>query len=171
MALPSAEPTRRDFICITAASVAGIRSAATLVPLVGQIIPDSSAIAAGAIVAGNGLGLLNTSLKIVGPSGVLGQSVLGQGSSRAFVNAVSGNLVLQMRDAQLAGRGADLYAFRTYNSLGMLNDSDGDGWRWGYKRTVKFQGLGTPAQPELGDTSLPRTTMPLRHATSRRRRF
>jgi len=66
-----------------------------------------------AIVAGNGLGLLNTSLNILGGAGVLGQSVLGQGSGRAFVNAVSGNLVLLMQDEQLAGRGLDLYALRT----------------------------------------------------------
>ena len=32
-----------------------------------------------AIVAGNGLGLLNTSLNILGWPGVLGQSALGQG--------------------------------------------------------------------------------------------
>jgi YD repeat-containing protein len=147
-----AEPTRRDFLCIAAASVAGIRPAVTLAPLIAQMNFDSSAIAAGAIVAGSGLGLLNTSLKILGSSGVLGQSALGQGSSRAFVNAVSGNLVLQMQDAQLAGRGLDLYALRTYNSLGMPNDGNGDGWRWAYEQTVKFQGLGTPAQPQPGDT-------------------
>ena len=80
-----------------------------------------------AIVAGNGLGLLNTSLNILGGAGVLGQSVLGQGSSRAFVNAVSGNLVLQMQDEQLAGRGLDLYALRTYNSLGTPERRR---WRW-----------------------------------------
>ena len=105
-----------------------------------------------AIVAGNGLGLLNTSLNILGGAGVLGQSVLGQGSSRAIVNAVSGNLVLLMQDEQLAGRGLDLYALRTYNSLGTLNDGDGDGWRWGYEQTVRFQGQGTPAQPQAGAT-------------------
>jgi len=105
-----------------------------------------------AIVAGNGLGLFNTSLNVVGESGVLGQSVLGQGRGRAFVNAVNGNLVLQMQDGQLAGCGLDLYALRTYNSLGALNDGDGDGWRWGYEQTVRFQGPGTPAQPEAGAT-------------------
>ena len=97
-----------------------------------------------AIVAGNGLGLLNTSLNIPGGAGVLGQSVLGQGSGRAFVNAASGNLALLMQDEQLAGRGPDLYALRAYNSLGALNDGDGDGWRWGYEQTVRFQGPGTP---------------------------
>ena len=105
-----------------------------------------------AIVAGNGLGLLNTSLNIVGEAGVIGQSALGQGSSRAIVNAATGNLVLQMQDEQLAGRGLDLYALRTYNSLGALNDGDGDGWRWGYEQTVRFQGPGTPAQPQAGAT-------------------
>jgi YD repeat-containing protein len=110
-----------------------------------------------AIVAGNGLGLLNTSLNILGGAGVLGQSVLGQGSGRAFVNAVSGNLVLLMQDEQLAGRGLDLYALRAYNSLGALNDGDGDGWRWGYEQTVRFQGQGTPAQPQAGATVI-RTT-------------
>jgi hypothetical protein len=38
-----------------------------------------------AIVAGNGLGLLNTSLHLLGEVGVLGHSGLGQGSSRACV--------------------------------------------------------------------------------------
>ena len=103
-----------------------------------------------AIVAGKGLGLLNTSLNILGGAGVLGQSVLGQGSSRAIVNAANGNLVLQMQDEQLSGRGLDLYALRTHNSLGTLNDGEGDGWRWGYEQTVRFQGLGTPAQPQTG---------------------
>src|SRR4030095_8181579 len=110
-----------------------------------------------AIVAGNGLGLLNTSLNILGGAGVLGQSVLGQGNSRAFVNAVSGNVVLLRKDEQFAGRGLDLYAVRTYHSLGTLQDGEGDGWRWGYEQTVLFQGQGTPAQPQAGATVI-RTT-------------
>jgi YD repeat-containing protein len=104
------------------------------------------------IVAGNGLGLLNTSLNTVGAPGARGQSVLGQGGSRAIVNVVNGNLVLQMQDAQLAGRGLDLYALRSYNSLGALIDGDEDGWRWGDEQTVRFQGPGTPAQPQAGAT-------------------
>lgn len=105
-----------------------------------------------AIVAGNGLGLLNTSLNILGGVGVLGQSVLGQRSSRVIVNAVSGNLVLQMQDERLASRGLDLYALRIYNSPDTLNDGDGDGWRWGYEQAVRFQELGTPAQPQADAT-------------------
>ena len=104
------------------------------------------------IVAGNGLGLFNTSLNTVGAAGELGQSVFGQGSSRAIVNVVNGNLVLQTQDAQLAGSGMDLYALRTYNSLGAPTDGDNYGWRWGYEQTVRFQGPGTPSQPGPGAT-------------------
>ena len=105
-----------------------------------------------AIVAGNGLGVLNTSLNNVGVAGVIGDSVLGHGSGRAILNVANGNLVLQMQDAQLAGRGMDLFALRTYNSLGAPTDADGDGWRWNYEQTVRFQGPGAPAQPGPGAT-------------------
>ena len=91
-----------------------------------------------AIVAGNGLGLFNTSLNILGGTSALGQSVLGQGGARSYVNAATGNLVLQMQDEQLAGRGLDLFQLRTYNSQGQLNDGDGDGWRLGYESTVRL---------------------------------
>jgi hypothetical protein len=56
-----------------------------------------------AIVAGKGLGLFNTSLNTVGAAGVFGPSALDQGSYRAILNVVNGNLVLQTQDAQLAG--------------------------------------------------------------------
>jgi hypothetical protein len=105
-----------------------------------------------AIVAGKGLGLFNTSLNTVGAPGVLGQSALGQGSYRAILNVVNGNLVLQTQDAQLAGSGTDLFALRTYNSLGAPTDGDEDGWRWGYEQTVRFEGPGAPRQPEPGAT-------------------
>jgi ubiquinol-cytochrome c reductase iron-sulfur subunit len=44
----SAEPTRRDFLYISTAVVGAIGAAAALVPLVGQMNPDASTIAAGA---------------------------------------------------------------------------------------------------------------------------
>lgn len=91
-----------------------------------------------AVVAGNGLGLFNTSLSILGGAGVSGQSVLGQGGARSFVNAATGNLVLQMQDEWLSGRGSDLQHVRTYNSLGELVDPDEDGWHWGYEQTVRL---------------------------------
>lgn len=104
-----------------------------------------------AIVAGKGLGLLNTSLNTIGTGGVTGDSVLGQGSSRALLNVANGNLVLQAQDGQLAGCGTDLFAFRTYNSLA-APDGDGDGWRWNYEQRVRFQGPDAPGQLAAGAT-------------------
>src|ERR1700751_1706142 len=46
--MSSAEPTRRDFLYIATGAVAAVGAAATLVPLVAQMNPDASTIAAGA---------------------------------------------------------------------------------------------------------------------------
>ena len=48
--ISSAEPTRRDFLYIATATVGAVGAAATLVPLIGQMNPDASTIAAGAPV-------------------------------------------------------------------------------------------------------------------------
>ena len=50
MTASSAEPTRRDFLYIATGAVGAIGAAATLVPLVAQMNPDASTIAAGAPV-------------------------------------------------------------------------------------------------------------------------
>jgi ubiquinol-cytochrome c reductase iron-sulfur subunit len=49
-AISSAEPTRRDFLYIATATVGAVGAAAALVPLIGQMNPDASTIAAGAPV-------------------------------------------------------------------------------------------------------------------------
>src|SRR5258705_8329444 len=46
--MSSAEPTRRDFLFIATGAVGAVGAAATLVPLVAQMNPDASTIAAGA---------------------------------------------------------------------------------------------------------------------------
>src|SRR5262245_37034880 len=46
--MSSAEPTRRDFLYIATASVAAVGGLAALVPLIAQMNPDASTIAAGA---------------------------------------------------------------------------------------------------------------------------
>jgi ubiquinol-cytochrome c reductase iron-sulfur subunit len=46
--MSSAEPTRRDFLYIATGMVGAVGAAATLVPLVAQMNPDASTIAAGA---------------------------------------------------------------------------------------------------------------------------
>jgi ubiquinol-cytochrome c reductase iron-sulfur subunit len=49
-AMSSAEPTRRDFLYIATGVVGAVGAAATLVPLISQMNPDASTIAAGAPV-------------------------------------------------------------------------------------------------------------------------
>jgi YD repeat-containing protein len=91
-----------------------------------------------AIVTGNGLGLFNTSLNVLGGAGALGQGWLGQARGRAYVNAASGNLILQSLDQQLSGRGADLNLLRSYNSLGQASGQALEGWRWDGERRVQL---------------------------------
>lgn len=89
-----------------------------------------------AVVAGNGLGLFNTSLNTLGGQGVLGQGGFGQAGGQTWVNAASGNLILQFTDKQLSGQGLDLFHQRTYNALG---DDEG-AWRWDGERRVTLNG-------------------------------
>ncbi|PRN03014.1 hypothetical protein A0O30_19765 [Pseudomonas sp. LLC-1] len=107
-----------------------------------------------AVVAGNGLGLFNTSLNILGAAaGAFGQGNLGQAGGKAWVNASTGNLILRFTDEQLSGLGQDLLQTRTYNALGVLNDADGDGWRWDGERRLALSGTALAA-----GSSLTRTT-------------
>ncbi|HSV82081.1 MAG TPA: FG-GAP-like repeat-containing protein [Ramlibacter sp.] len=84
-----------------------------------------------AIVSGNNLGLNLGSLALLGQQGAQGAAAHGSSGERVYVNAASGNLVLQTEDERLAGRGPDAVALRTYNSQGLLNDDNGDGWTSG----------------------------------------
>ena len=106
-----------------------------------------------AIVAGNGLGLFNASLNSLGGAASAGQGTLGQAGGQSFVNASTGNLVLQFTDEQLSGLGRDLLQLRTYNTQGALNDADGDGWRWGGERQVVLTGTRNTAGSTLTRTT------------------
>jgi len=46
--MPAAEPTRRDFLFVATGAAGALGAAATLVPLIAQMNPDASTIAAGA---------------------------------------------------------------------------------------------------------------------------
>jgi ubiquinol-cytochrome c reductase iron-sulfur subunit len=46
--MSAAEPTRRDFLFVATGASAAVGAAATLVPLIAQMNPDASTIAAGA---------------------------------------------------------------------------------------------------------------------------
>jgi len=53
------------------------------------------------IVSGNGLGLLNTSLYVLGSPGGPGQAAQGRAGAKVYVNAATGNLVAQNVDEVL----------------------------------------------------------------------
>lgn len=84
-----------------------------------------------AIVSGNGLGLFNSSLGLLGAAGADGNAGLGRSGEGVYLNAATGNLVLQRQDDLLVGPGQDINLVRTYNSQGLLNDDNGDNWRLG----------------------------------------
>src|SRR5688572_11393233 len=94
-----------------------------------------------AIVSGNSLGLSLSSFGTLGSSGVFGNALQGRGSQFAYVNAATGNLVLQNRDELLVSRGLDSASVRTYNSQGALLDDNRDNWSMGfYAQGVKQVG-------------------------------
>lgn len=88
------------------------------------------------LVFGNDLGLFNSSLKTLKGHFGAGDPALRQGGINHYVNAITGNLVLTDADEILVGRGVDIVAERTYNSQGNWNDSDANGWRFGFERQL-----------------------------------
>ncbi|MEZ0604618.1 hypothetical protein ACAX43_21030 [Paraburkholderia sp. IW21] len=86
-----------------------------------------------AIVAGNGLGLQSSSALGLGDRGQIGNASFGQTGEQIYVNAATGNLMIQDRDELLLGQGVNSQIYRAYNSQGKLM---GDNWRPGGLRTV-----------------------------------
>ena len=84
-----------------------------------------------AIVSGNSLGLSLGSQATLGQRGQTGTAGQGRSGEQAYVNAATGNLVLQTRDELLLGRGPDTVSLRTYNSQGQLSDDNADNWAVG----------------------------------------
>ena len=93
------------------------------------------------IIGGENLGIYNGSLGrfgSIGSDGWIGRN--GQ-SDRIYVNATTGNLVVQRRDEFLTSQGLDLGLVRTYNSLGRFDDANGDNWRLNvYQRLYDLTG-------------------------------
>ncbi|WP_217495725.1 DUF6531 domain-containing protein, partial [Pseudoalteromonas byunsanensis] len=96
----------------------------------------------GAIISGEGLGLFNTSTSF---SGQQGRAALGQASENIFVNAATGNLVLQHQDEQVKGLGLGLGVIRTYNSLGHFDGDNDDQWRLGFLKSITLEGARNQA--------------------------
>src|SRR5690349_14331933 len=78
-----------------------------------------------AIISGGTLGLVTNPLT---PNGNpdLGRS---DQSDRVYLNAATGNLVVQNRDDYLASTGLDFTLVRTYNAQGQYTDDNADNWR------------------------------------------
>jgi hypothetical protein len=89
-----------------------------------------------AIFAGSAFGFERGSASVLGGSGLLGTGVQGWGGEGVFVNAASGNLLLQKQDEFLLGKGPDISVGRTYNSLTTLSDDNNDKWRQSTDRRV-----------------------------------
>ena len=68
------------------------------------------------IVTGNGLGFQRGSSSALGAAGLLGGTSLGRGGDQVFVNAATGNLIVDRKDEFLVGRGPDILYSQTYNS-------------------------------------------------------
>jgi YD repeat-containing protein len=101
-----------------------------------------------AIVTGNALGLSLGSLATLGQRGASGSSTTGRNGEQAYVNAVTGNLVLQDRDELLVGRGLTAESLRTYNSRGLMTDDNGDNWSLGiHAQQLRLAVEGSYGQP------------------------
>jgi YD repeat-containing protein len=89
-----------------------------------------------AIVTGQGLGLERGSGFVLGSRGSLGDASFGRYGENVTVNAATGNLTINRTDEILIGRGPDSLLGRSYNSLGALNDDNGDNWRLNAQRRI-----------------------------------
>src|SRR5688572_22695195 len=99
-----------------------------------------------AIVSGHGLGLDLTSLRTLGPQEFTGNAAHGRNGQGVYVNATNGNLVVRGLEAFVTSIGEDVAAVRTYNSLGLLDDDNGNGDNWSngyFLQPLKVS--GTPA--------------------------
>lgn len=92
-----------------------------------------------AVVTGAGLGLERSSGFVLGSNGQLGQAAIGRAGDNVYVNAASGNLLVQNIDEMLFGLGQDVDVGRAYNSLGS------GGWQGnniGKRALARFERVG-----------------------------
>ncbi|MEM8696559.1 MAG: LysM peptidoglycan-binding domain-containing protein [Pseudomonadota bacterium] len=105
-----------------------------------------------AIVTGQGLGLEHSSAWVLGSAGQIGEAAVGRANDNVYVNAATGNLVISNTDEILSARGGDIALARTYNSLGLLDDDNGDNWRPGLARHLE----GIPVDPDATGATITR---------------
>ncbi|MES2489414.1 MAG: DUF6531 domain-containing protein [Pseudomonadota bacterium] len=95
------------------------------------------------IILGNGLGVVGSSATQTNGYGVAGQGKVGQGKDLATVNAATGNLIIQGQDEFVASVGVDAALLRTYNSQGVFDGDNNDGWRLSLYRSLVVNNDGT----------------------------
>jgi YD repeat-containing protein len=106
-----------------------------------------------AIVSGSGLGLFNTSSLLGAQSGT-GSASLGQGNEQVIINSTTGNLVIAHQDEFLVSQGLDTSVIRTYNSQGLLDDDNGDNWRFNIAYLQNFNIAAGTRERVAGDGSV-----------------
>ena len=88
-----------------------------------------------AIITSNTLGLSTVSRGNIDLQN--GNPSTGRSGESVYVNAKTGNLVVQQQDELLAALGQDIDVLRTYNSLGQLDGDNNDNWRIGFYRQLR----------------------------------
>lgn len=91
-----------------------------------------------ALISGVSLGLSTSSAATLNLTE--GNPAFGRGGQSVFVNVGTGNVVLRHQDDMLIGRGPDISALRTYNSLGALDGDNNDNWTIGFYRQLLLTG-------------------------------
>lgn len=92
---------------------------------------------------------------MLGGQGV-GTASTGRNREQAYVNAATGNLVVQQIDDSLSALGLNLTLARTYNSQGVVDGDNNDNWRIGvYERVYNLTGTrnttGSTVTKTFGD--------------------
>src|SRR5262245_21238200 len=96
-----------------------------------------------AVVSGSNLGLVNAGT-------ANGDSAVGLGRDKAYVNSTSGNLIVQSTDDVLSSIGLDSVVTRTYNSQGTVDGDNDDNWRIGVYRNL----FGIPGTPGAANSTI-----------------
>ena len=98
------------------------------------------------IFSGGSLGLLDHSLSTLLGNGQRGTPEADRLGTRAYVNAATGNLVVQRQDEVLSAPGLDLAVLRTYDSLGVVDGDNNDNWKLGlYRQAAGLTGTANTA--------------------------
>ncbi|MBE0361862.1 hypothetical protein PULV_a4268 [Pseudoalteromonas ulvae UL12] len=93
------------------------------------------------LFSSNGLGLFNSLINKLGSEVDVLESQIGRSNSTMYVNAATGNLVVQNTDESIKGMGLGLNVLRTYNSLGNFDGDNNDQWRLGFIRSLSLEGV------------------------------